>query len=85
MKNYKVVFRPVICGSFRDMIICTSSPPSSGGAQIMISGLYDHLIDPNSSETEKISAFVDAQRLAYADRDHFLVTPMKLKSPLMHF
>ena len=41
LKNYKVVFRPVICGSFRDMKICTSSPPSSGGAQIMIAGLYD--------------------------------------------
>ena len=54
LKNYKVVFRPVICGSFRDMKICTSSPPSSGGAQIMIAGLYDHLIDPNSNETEKI-------------------------------
>ena len=30
LKNYKTVIRPVICGSFRDMKICTSSPPSSG-------------------------------------------------------
>ena len=82
LKNYKVVFRPVICGSFRDMQICTSSPPSSGGAQIMIAGLYDHLIDPNSNETEKITAFVDAQRLAYADRDHFFGDPDEVKIPL---
>lgn len=82
LKNYKVVFRPVICGSFRDMKICTSSPPSSGGAQIMIAGLYDHLIDPNSNETEKITAFVDAQRLAYADRDHFFGDPDEVKIPL---
>ncbi|GIS56804.1 MAG: hypothetical protein CM1200mP1_07420 [Candidatus Neomarinimicrobiota bacterium] len=71
----------MICGSFRDMKICTSSPPPSGGAQIMIAGLYDHLIDPNSSETEKIIAFVDAQRLAYADRDHFFGDPDEVKIP----
>ena len=64
------------------MKICTSSPPSSGGAQIMIAGLYDHLIDPNSNETEKITAFVDAQRLAYADRDHFFGDPDEVKIPL---
>ena len=48
----------------------------------MIAGLYDHLIDPNSNKTEKITAFVDAQRLAYADRDHFFGDPDEVKIPL---
>ena len=82
LKNYKTVLRPVICGPFRDMKICTTSPPSSGGAQIMIAGLYDELINSESNELEKISAFVDAQRLAYADRDHFFGDPDEVKIPL---
>ena len=64
------------------MRICTTSPPSSGGAQIMIAGLYDELITNKNNESEKISAFVDAQRLAYADRDHFFGDPDEVKIPL---
>jgi gamma-glutamyltranspeptidase/glutathione hydrolase len=64
------------------MKICTTSPPSSGGAQIMIAGLYDQLINNESNESEKISAFVDAQRLAYADRDHFFGDPDEVNIPL---
>ncbi len=41
--NYEVIERPVVCGSFRVQKICTTSPPSSGAAQIMIAGLYEHL------------------------------------------
>ena len=50
LKNYNTVLRPVICGPFRNMKICTTSPPSSGGAQIMIAGLYDQLINNESNE-----------------------------------
>jgi len=82
LKNYNAVLRPVICGPFRNMKICTTSPPSSGGAQIMIAGLYDQLINNESNESEKISAFVDAQRLAYADRDHFFGDPDEVNIPL---
>ena len=82
LKNYNTVLRPVICGPFRNMKICTTSPPSSGGAQIMIAGLYDQLINNESNESEKISAFVDAQRLAYADRDHFFGDPDEVNIPL---
>ncbi|NNF17645.1 MAG: gamma-glutamyltransferase, partial [Gammaproteobacteria bacterium] len=41
--GYEVIERPVICGKFRVLKICTTSPPSSGVAQIMIAGIYDHL------------------------------------------
>jgi len=82
LKNYKTVVRPVICGSFRDLKICTTSPPSSGGAQIMIAGIYDHLIDKNLSKKDRITAFVDAQRLSYADRDHYFGDPDEVEIPL---
>ena len=82
LKNYKTVVRPVICGSFRDLKICTTSPPSSGGAQIMIAGIYDHLIDKNLSKKDRITAFVDAQRLSYADRDHYFGDPDRQNNDL---
>lgn len=79
---YEAVRRPVICGGFRELSICTSSPPSSGGAQIMIAGLYDHLSADAASQADKIAAFVDAQRLAYADRDHYFGDPDEIDIPL---
>lgn len=79
---YKAVKRPVICGAFRDLNICTSSPPSSGGAQIMIAGIYDHLSADAVTQADKIAAFVDAQRLAYADRDHYFGDPDEIDIPL---
>ncbi|MGK0471754.1 MAG: gamma-glutamyltranspeptidase/glutathione hydrolase [Candidatus Azotimanducaceae bacterium] len=79
---YRAVDRPVICGDFRDTQICTTSPPSSGGAQIMIAGLYDHLVAGSTLRDDKITALVDAQRLAYADRDFYFGDPDAVTIPL---
>ncbi len=79
---YKTIVRPVICGPYRDMEICTTSPPSSGAAQIMISGLYDHLRNNENEDEDKLIAFVDAQRLAYADRDHYFGDPDEIDIPI---
>jgi len=65
-----------VCGAFRDYKICSIPPPSSGIAHIMILALYDELLSPDDQGFEdKIQVFVDAQRLAYADRDHFVGDP----------
>ncbi len=82
IEAYRPEKRPVICGAFRELSICTSSPPSSGGAQIMIAGLYDHLSSGAATQADKIAAFVDAQRLAYADRDHYFGDPDEIDIPL---
>lgn len=79
---YRAIDRPVICGDFRDTQICTTSPPSSGGAQIMIAGLYDHLVGRSTLQDDKIAALVDAQRLAYADRDFYFGDPDAVTIPL---
>ena len=72
----------MICGEFRETKICTSSPPSSGGAQIMIAAIYDHLLTGNDAPADKVAAFVDAQRLAYADRDQYFGDPDEVDIPL---
>ncbi len=80
--NYRSIKREAICGQFRNNKICTTTPPSSGGAQIMIAGIYDYLSADARSRDDKIAAFVDAQRLVYADRDHFFGDPDAVAIPL---
>ena len=82
MADYQVAQRDVVCGDFRDMEICTTSPPSSGGAQIMMAVLYDHLLVDDADQADRIAAFVDAQRLAYADRDQYFGDPDEVDIPL---
>ena len=80
--DYRPRRSEAICEGFRDMTICAATPPSSGAVQIMMARLYDHLVDDDSSQADKIAAFVDAQRLAYADRDHFFGDPRFVDVPL---
>ena len=82
LSAYRTKIRPVICGPYRDMKICTTSPPSSGVTQIMIAGLYDYLIDDKDDAHQKVIAFVDAQRLAYADRDYYFGDPDEIDIPI---
>lgn len=81
--DYEVKTRPPLCGLWRAHRICSAPPPSSGGVtQIMIPNLYDQLI-PNPADTsaDYLKAFVDAQRLAYADRDHYVADADFVKVP----
>jgi len=80
--DYRAVTREAVCGDFRGLSICSTTPPSSGAAQIMIGGLYDHLAATSANQADKIAAFVDAQRLAYADRDHFFGDPDAIDIPI---
>jgi gamma-glutamyltranspeptidase/glutathione hydrolase len=79
---YRSAKREAICGAFAGNEICTTTPPSSGGAQVMMAGLYEILAADASSRFDRIAAFVDAQRLAYADRDHFFGDPDAIDIPL---
>jgi gamma-glutamyltranspeptidase/glutathione hydrolase len=82
LAGYRAVTRDAICGEFKTVSICTTTPPSSGGAQIQIAALYELLAADAGSQSDRIAAFVDAQRLAYADRDHFFGDPDAIEIPL---
>ena len=75
LASYTVIERPALCGEFRTWRICSAPPPSSGGVvQPMILGLYDRLSE-NGGEADRealVRHWVDAQRLTYADRDHYV-------------
>ena len=73
LAGYEVKTREAVCGAWRDYRICSAPPPSSGGiTQIMIPNLYDRLLPAEPIDEDQLTAFVDAQRLAYADRDHYV-------------
>ncbi len=73
LAGYEVKIREAVCGGWRDYRICSAPPPSSGGiTQIMIPNLYDRLLPETPTDEDQLTAFVDAQRLAYADRDHYV-------------
>ena len=75
ISSYEVKLRPAVCGEHETMRICSAPPPSSGAVtQNMIWGLYERMTEgsgPGYSD-EKLAAWVDAQRIAYADRDHYV-------------
>lgn len=79
LADYRVEIRAPLCGSFRFYTVCSAPPPSSGGVtQNAILGLYELLIaqmDAPVSDDDRFNAWVDAQRLAYADRDHYVADP----------
>lgn len=80
--GYQAVERDAICGPWRDLNICSATPPSSGAMQIMIANLYDELLPENPTQAQQIAAFVDAQRMAYADRDYYFGDPDQVDVPL---
>ena len=86
LAGYEVKTRAPLCGKFRSYRVCSAPPPSSGGvAQNMILGLYDRLLPSGAgveiSPTDRLLAFVEAQRLAYADRDHYVADADKVQVP----
>lgn len=86
LANYEVKIRPAICGTLpSEYKICSAPPPSSGGvAQNEIMYLYSLLKPgPNVAPSEEafLKTFVDAQRLAYADRDHYVADADKVTVP----
>jgi len=74
--------RVVHCAPFRALRVCAPDVPSSATAQIMMLSFYDQFTREDSSESERLRAFVDAQRLAYADRDHYFGDPDFVTVPL---
>ncbi len=84
LAGYKVKTRPAVCGTHDGIRICSAPPPSSGAiTQNMIFGLYDRMlpVDGDLAEEDVLMAWVEAQRLTYADRDHYVADADFVKVP----
>jgi gamma-glutamyltranspeptidase/glutathione hydrolase len=75
LAGYAVKEREPVCGTYRRHRVCGMPPPSSGGiAVLQILGLLEHFdlaaLAPLSPETAHL--FVEAGKLAYADRNLYV-------------
>ncbi|NNC99717.1 MAG: gamma-glutamyltransferase, partial [Gammaproteobacteria bacterium] len=67
--------RSALCSPYRDMQLCGPPPSSSWLAVAMIMGILERspaFSKAGATDPDNWSLFAEAQRLAYADRDHYV-------------
>ena len=78
IEKYQAQVRPPVCGSYRGYKVCGMGPPSSGGiAVLQILGLLERF-DIGSMppwSLEPVHLFLEASRLAFADRNRYVADP----------
>jgi gamma-glutamyltranspeptidase/glutathione hydrolase len=85
LKNYEAKWRNPITYSYHDYKVISMDPPSSGGITL---GQILKMIEPydlkkmGHHSAEYIQVLVEAERRAYADRNHFLGDPDFVKMPI---
>ena len=80
---YKPRKGPPLCRSYRAYVVCAPPPPAGGVGVLEILGLLEHS-DINTRGPKDPQAwveFVEASRLAYADRDHYVGDPNVVSVP----
>lgn len=89
LQAYQALERPPVCGEYRVYTICGAPPPSSGGTTVLaILKLLEpfDLGAPSGSGVggwtpRTAHLFVEAARLAYADRDAYVADPAFVPVP----
>ena len=85
LKNYEVIRRDPVCGTYRKYEICGAPPPAAGAIGVIeILGMlqrFDPLqLVPQSARTYHL--FAEASRRAFADRDAYVADPAMVKVPV---
>jgi gamma-glutamyltranspeptidase / glutathione hydrolase len=78
LQNYKVVERAPLCTTYHQLRVCAFPPPSYGGVFLLeMLGLLDHLhaSAPNFLNVSFVHAFIEAGRIAEADRSDVVGDP----------
>lgn len=78
LAGYTARERPPVCGRYRQWTVCGAPPPSSGGiAVLQVLGMLERFdlaaLGPGSAEAMHL--VIEAHRLAFADREHYLGDP----------
>ena len=78
LRSYQAKLRQPVCGPYREWTVCGAPPPSSGGiAVLQVLGMLESfpLRELGPASVEALHLIVEAQRLAFADRERFLGDP----------
>ncbi|QJQ96998.1 MULTISPECIES: gamma-glutamyltransferase [Halomonadaceae] len=88
MASYAAKKRDPLCTDWREWSICGFPPPSSGHLTIMqILGILEHLpeveqpLEGDRPSTEWLHQFLEASRLAFADRGKYIADPDFVDAP----
>jgi gamma-glutamyltranspeptidase/glutathione hydrolase len=76
LADYRAIARPPVCLPYRDENICGMGPPSSGGLTVAQTlGLLDHFDLGKSPSAAAAHLVIEAENLAFADRNRYLADP----------
>lgn len=71
MTRYRAQQNTAVCAGFLQYRVCGAPPPSSGGTTVLaILGMMEH-----AKVSDWRHGFIEASRLAFADRNHYLADP----------
>jgi gamma-glutamyltranspeptidase/glutathione hydrolase len=82
---YKPIKREPVCGPYRVWIVCSMSPPSSGGIAILqVLGLLEpfELWKDKPDDLRALHLIAEASRLAFADRNRYVADPAFVSVPV---
>ncbi len=85
MASYQPKQREAVCRPYRAVQVCSAPPPSSGGQAINATlGVLSHFeFSPEgASDPANWHLFIEALRLAYADRDRYMADDSVVAVPL---
>jgi gamma-glutamyltranspeptidase/glutathione hydrolase len=86
LAGYRAKEREPLCATYRDNRICSMGPPSSGGIAVAqtlkLLEPFDLGTSPTSAMNGKaLHLIAEAQKLAFADRDHYIGDPDFVPAP----
>ncbi len=85
LKNYEALKKSPLCRAYRGYKICSAPPPASGGVILNeMLGLLEGFDMPSygPENAEGWHYFIEASRLAYADRDAYVADPAFVEVPV---
>jgi gamma-glutamyltranspeptidase/glutathione hydrolase len=82
LAGYRAVKRSPLCIDYRQQQVCGPPPASSWVGVGMMLGLLEHTSFPTGDREDDWAMVIEAQQLAYADRDHYVADASKISVPL---
>jgi gamma-glutamyltranspeptidase/glutathione hydrolase len=82
---YRARQRAPVCGFYRGERVCSMGPPSAGGVAVLETlGMLQNFDLPRlaSNGIEAVYLLIEAERLALADRDHFMADTDFVPAPI---
>ena len=84
LARYEVIERTPVCGPYRSYVVCSMGPPSSGGvAAVQMLGMLElfDLAGYGVNDVRTVHRFLQANRLAFADRNAYVADPAFVTVP----